>query len=325
MANAAELVRQFAAAGFLKIHIDTSMRLKGDPPALSDEVVAARAALLCQSAEEAADPGRPPVYVIGSEVPIPGGAQHEEEGVPVTRPEDFLSTVAAFRQAFAARGLGSAWERVVAVVVQPGVEFGDEQVFDYDRARAARLVDALKPLKPLVFEGHSTDYQTPSKLRQMAEDGVGILKVGPALTFAVREAMFALCEMEKWVAPERDWSRFAETLEDAMLRDPSQWQGYYHGTPGQQAFKRRFSLSDRARYYLAAPEVEKAAARLLANINAHKPPLSLVSQYMPSQWARLREGSIPFTAEALVKSRVADCLDTYPSPRLISPQRWSTC
>jgi D-tagatose-1,6-bisphosphate aldolase subunit GatZ/KbaZ len=313
MANAEELVAQFAAAGFTKIHIDTSMRLAGDPPTLGDGVIAARAARLCCRAEQAADPASPPVYVIGSEVPIPGGAQEPEEGVAVTKPEDFLATVAAFRGAFDSHRLQDAWGRVVAVVVQPVVEFGDEQVFSYDRARAARLVEALKPLSPLVFGGHSTDYQTPEALRQMAEDGVAILKVGPALTFAVREALFALCEMEKWLMPEGSGrSHFTEILEDAMLRDPANWRGHYHGTPGQQAFKRRFSLSDRARYYLTDQGVERAAARLLANINALKPPLSLVSQYMPKQYERLREGRIRFTAEALVKSRVADCLETYP-------------
>ena len=315
MANAAELVGQCAAVGFQKIHIDTSMSLMGDPLALGGDAIAARAAFLCERAEAAADPSRPPVYVIGSEVPVPGGAQRPKDVVEVTRPEDFLATVASFRDAFAARGLQGAWERVVAVVVQPGVEFGDEHVFAYDRARASRLAEALAPLSPLVFEGHSTDYQAPGALRQMAEDGVAIQKVGPALTFALREALFSLSEMEKWLVPAGGArSRFTETLEEAMLRDPSNWERYYRGSPEQQAFKRRFSLSDRARYYLPDPAVEQAAAKLMANIDACKPPLSLVSQYMPSQFERLREGIIQLSARELVKSRVADCLSTYPTP-----------
>ena len=312
MANAETLVAQYAAAGFGKIHLDTSMRLADDPPALNDAVIARRAAQLCRCAEAAADPAHPPVYVIGSEVPIPGGAQEAEEGIAVTRPEDFVATVEAFRTAFASAGLDSAWHRVIAVVVQPGVEFGDEQVFDYDRARAKKLTEALKPLAPLVFEGHSTDYQTPENLRQMAQDGIAILKVGPALTFAVREALFALCDMETWLVPENERSHFKEILERAMLQNPKHWQNHYHGTPEQQAFKRRFSLSDRARYYLTDPAVAQAAEMLLANINAHKPPRSLLSQYMPAQYTRLREGRIALTAQALVKSRVIDCIETYP-------------
>ena len=312
MDNAATLVEHFVAAGFGKIHLDTSMRLAGDPPTLSDAIIASRAAFLCSHAEAVADPENPPVYVIGSEVPIPGGAQEAEEGVEVTRPEAFLSTVAEFKAAFAAHGQSDAWERVIAVVVQPGVEFGDEQIFEYDRERAAKLVEALKPLSPLVFEGHSTDYQTPADLRRMAEDGIAILKVGPALTFAVREALFALCDIEQWLIPDGDRSHFTRVLEEAMLNDPANWITHYHGSPEQQAFKRRFSLSDRARYYMTDPAVEKAACTLLDNINAGKPPLALISQYMPAQYNLLREGRIPLTAEALVKSRVKECIGTYP-------------
>ena len=312
MDKAATLISQYVEAGFTKIHLDTSMRLMGDPPILPNEIIAERAAFLCKYAEAACNPQSPPVYVIGSEVPIPGGAQHAEEGVAVTRPDDFLSTVDAFREVFFAQGLETAWERIVAVVVQPGVEFGDEQIFEYNRENARLLTDAIKPLSPLVFEGHSTDYQTPEKLRQMAEDGVAILKVGPALTFAVREALFSLCEIEKWLVDEADRSRFMELLEETMLRDSGNWINHYHGSPEELAFKRRFSLSDRARYYMTDPVVEKAASTLMRNINKFKPPLSLISQYMPIQYNHLREGRIPLTAEALVKSRVTDCIETYP-------------
>ena len=312
MDNAAKLITQYVAAGFTKIHIDTSMRLMDDPPILSNETIAKRAAFLCKCAEAVADPNNPPVYVVGSEVPIPGGAEHAEEGISVTRPDDFLATVDAFKKAFFAQELHGAWERIVAVVVQPGVEFGDDQIFEYDRERAAELTKALKPFAPLVFEGHSSDYQTPEKLREMAEDGIAIQKVGPALTFAVREALFALCEMEKWLLPESDRSNFIEILDSVMLSSPTNWNSHYHGTPEEQAFKRRFSLSDRARYYMTDSSIEKAAQKLLHNINTHKPPISLLSQYMPVQYTHLREGRISLTAESLVKSRVVDCVETYP-------------
>jgi len=312
MDNAVTLIEQYVLSGFTKIHIDTSMRLGDDPPVLSNEVIAARAALLCKKAEAVVDPENPPVYIVGSEVPIPGGAEHEEEGISVTRPEDFLATVETFRLAFGESGLQSAWERVVAVVVQPGVEFGDDQIFEYDRGRAEKLTASLKPLAPLVFEGHSTDYQTPEKLQEMAEDGIAIQKVGPALTFAVREALFAFCEMEKWLVPENKRSRFMEILEEVMMDKPANWNNHYHGDPDQLAFKRRFSLSDRARYYMTDARIEKAVSVLLNNINSNKPPISLLSQYMPLQYNYLREGRISLTAEDLVKSRVTDCIDTYP-------------
>ena len=49
----------------------------------------------------------------------------------------------------------------------------------------------------MVFEAHSTDYQTAGALRALVEDRWAILKVGPALTFALREALFALSAIEE--------------------------------------------------------------------------------------------------------------------------------
>ena len=125
MANAEELIRGYVLAGFSKIHIDTSMRVATDDPTarLPDSVIARRGAQLCAAAEGAFAeyqilyPDAPkPVYVIGSEVPIPGGAQENEDSVTVTTPEDCEQTLAEFQSAFAARGLTEAWQRVVAIV-----------------------------------------------------------------------------------------------------------------------------------------------------------------------------------------------------------------
>ena len=40
--------------------------------------------------------------------------------------------------------------------------------------KAKELAAAIKEIPDLVFEGHSTDYQTKIKLREMVEDGVAI-------------------------------------------------------------------------------------------------------------------------------------------------------
>ena len=139
-----ELVRAYVLAGFEKIHLDTSMRLGDDnrEEPLSDEVIARRGASLCAIAEEAyaeiaLKGAKAPCYIIGSEVPIPGGAQEAEEGVGVTRPEDCRRTISVFREVFLKYGLEDAWSRVIGLVVQPGVEFGDAEVFDYCREKAA--------------------------------------------------------------------------------------------------------------------------------------------------------------------------------------------
>src|SRR5262249_3190116 len=133
-----------------------------------------------------------PVYVIGTEVPAPGGSGAEEAGLRPTSPEDVDRTLDISRAAFERAGLSDAWERVIAVVVQPGVEFGDFAVHPYDRTQARSLSKAIAARAPWMYEAHSTDYQRPGALCHLVEDRFAILKVGPWLTFACREALFAL-------------------------------------------------------------------------------------------------------------------------------------
>lgn len=203
MEKAEALVRAYAAAGIQKIHIDASMRLGSDDPhaPLDPAVVARRAACLCRAAEEARPEGELPLYVVGSEVPIPGGATEAEDGISVTRGEDLRHEYELFKNAFLRQGLDDAWTRVIAIVVQPGVEFGDDQVFLYNRSNAAELIACARTLDGIVLEGHSTDYQSARALREMREDGIAILKVGPALTYAFRDALFALERIEREMHP----------------------------------------------------------------------------------------------------------------------------
>lgn len=322
MARAEELIRSYVLAGFSKIHIDASMRVADDDPGarLSDETIARRGARLCRAAEDAfaqyrgTHPESPaPAYVIGSEVPIPGGARENEDSVAVTAPADCEATLAEFRRAFAALGLDDAWERVAALVVQPGVEFADDSVVTYDRAAARELTACLNNHPGLVFEGHSTDYQPRERLREMVEDGVAILKVGPALTFALREGLFALEQIERELYGVSDFpcSHFRAVLEQAMLEDKSQWTNYYHGDLPRKRYARAFSYSDRARYYLVHPRVRAATQALLANLDSANIPMALLSQYMPVQYARVQAGKLPLRAADLLIDRVGDCIDDY--------------
>ena len=322
MANAEELIRGYVLAGFSKIHIDTSMRVASDDQnvRLPDSTIARRGAQLCAVAEAAFEeyrathPEAPePVYVIGSEVPIPGGAQENEKSVTVTSAQDCAQTLAEFESAFAVRGLAEAWQRVVAIVVQPGVEFADESVVEYDREMAAELMAWLKEHPNLVFEGHSTDYQPRVCLRKMVEDGIAILKVGPALTFALREGLFALEQIERELYGLHDFplSRFRETLEQVMLEDMGQWAKYYRGDMPRKRYARAFSFSDRSRYYLTNPKVRQAIHTLLENLDSIGIPMSLLSQYLPVQYARVRSGSLPPRATDLLIDRVGNCIDDY--------------
>lgn len=324
MADAEELIRHYVRAGFTKIHIDTSMKVNSDPAdvRLSDEIIAGRGARLAKVAEETykelllQEPEAiPPVYIIGSEVPIPGGAVGaEDNGVQVTRVEDFKNTVDAFRQAFTGAGLGEdVWERVIGVVVQPGVEEKDSGCTEYDRGKAKELMASIKEFPSLVFEGHSTDYQTKIKLRELVEDGVGILKVGPGLTFAMREGMFALEQIEKELLFGTDMqpSKFAETLDAEMCRDDKYWKKHYQGTELEIRLKRKYSFSDRCRYYMPTPAVCEAADRLIGNLRTVGIPLNLLSQFMPIQYTKVREGELKNDPVELMEDRIINTIDEY--------------
>lgn len=314
MQKAQDLVALFVSSGFTKIHIDTSMRLASDDAdaPLSDEVIARRAATLLKAAEQAKDDANPPVYVIGSEVPIPGGATENEDTLQVTSVDALQKTIRAFHDAFAAEGLQDAWRRVVGIVAQPGVEFADNSVIHYDRAKAGELVRFMRGVDHLVLEGHSTDYQTPENLLEMKQDGIAILKVGPAVTFALREGIFALEHIERALhpsAPAGGYSDFAKTLDAVMLEKPENWIKHYHGTEREIALQRMFSLSDRCRYYMLDARVEAALDRLARN--AADIPLGLLMQYMPKQADKVLAGALAPDAMSLMKDKVKDILSTY--------------
>ncbi|HEU4355407.1 MAG TPA: class II D-tagatose-bisphosphate aldolase, non-catalytic subunit [Actinomycetota bacterium] len=317
MAKARELVRASVAAGYTKIHLDASMRCADDPEGpLAELVVAERTADLCATAEDARPDGFPlPVYVIGSEVPIPGGELADTAGPTVTRVEDVDRTFAAARDAFERRGLTQAWERVVALVVQPGVEFGDAVVYDYDPERARELGASVDRFPHLVFEAHSTDHQTADALSRMVDDHFAILKVGPWLTFAMREALFALELIEAELLEDRpeERSRLREVLERVMLAHPEHWEPYLAGDAASVRLARAFSYSDRARYYWARPELRVAVERLLSNLSAAPVPLTLLSQYLPVQADAVRAGLLSPRPAELIRHRVGEVVDRYAS------------
>jgi D-tagatose-1,6-bisphosphate aldolase subunit GatZ/KbaZ len=316
MLKAADMLRAYVQAGYTKLHLDASMRLGDDDPArpLDEQLIARRTAWLAQVAEDTlpkvSEPSEGLRYVIGSEVPIPGGATAPEQAVHVTSVADARRTLELTHAAFLSQGLDSAWERVIALVVQPGVEFGDDFVLEYQPI-VARPLRRFAETIPLVYETHSTDYQANLALRKLVRDHFAILKVGPALTFAFREAVFALVMMENELLPPAQCSRLVETLDLAMQRDPSYWKGHYHGTPQEIAFARKYSLSDRIRYYWPDPQVQAALGRLLQNLGEKPLPLALISQFMPQQWEKIRSGQISLTPEALILDKLASVLEAY--------------
>ncbi len=315
MPKAEDLVRAYVLAGYTKIHLDCSMSCVGDPVPLTDEIVAERAARLLVVAERAAEEAGltiPVSYVIGTEVPVPGGAHETLGALTPTAPEAAQETIAAHKKAFAAVGAGDAWPKVAAIVVQPAVEFDHVKVIDYVSANTGALQGALDGEPTLLFEAHSTDYQTESNLRDLVLDHWAILKVGPGLTFNLREGLFALDAIEgQLVKDASKRSNLVEVIERVMLGSPGYWEGYYEGSAHEQQIARRFSYSDRIRYYLPYDEIVKAIDVLLANLDEVGIPEPLISQHLPKQFDRVREGGLEPTGRELLIDRVRDALRPY--------------
>lgn len=312
MAEAEILVRSYVEAGFTKIHLDCSFACAGENLPLTDAVVAERAAQLIRVAEEAAGPLADRLrYVIGTEVPVPGGADHALYDVPPTSARAARETLRAHRAAFDAAGLGGMWGRVMALVVQPGVEFDHQGVFDYRDDRTAELRTVLDDEPGIVFEAHSTDYQLPLALAHLVRDHWAVLKVGPGLTFALREALFALAAIEREVVEESRLSHLVEVVDRRMLEEPDWWQDYSAGDERSQRLNRLYGYSDRIRYYWTDPETAAAQRRLLDNLEAVPLPLALLSAHLPLQYARIRAGQLAPRPHDILVDRVRDVLRAY--------------
>ncbi len=311
MGRAKTMIDAYARAGFTKLHLDTSMGCGGEGAALPDEITAGRAASLARVAEAAAGGGPAPIYVIGTEVPVPGGAQHALDSLEVTRPESALRTVEAHRQAFAALGLEKAFARAIGVVVQPGVEFSGAEVVAYQPEKAQRLAAALAEIPDFVFEAHSTDYQPAAALEALVRDGFAILKVGPWLTFALREALYGLDLIAQALGAGPAEERLPAAMEALMLREPENWRAYYAGGADELHVHRHFSFSDRIRYYWARPEARAAVDRLFARLGERVIPAPLVSQYLGALYPAVADGALAARPRELAIAAVRRILARY--------------
>ena len=314
MAHAEALARTFVAAGFQKLHLDTGRGCADDPrDRLPVKTAAQRAACLCRAAECAARDFRrlPPFYVIGTEVPAPGGALGQNGVVTVTGPQDMRDELAAYKEAFSRAGVDQAWERIIAVVVQPGVDFDNHQAVAYNPQAAAALSAFHDELpKAMTFEIHAADYQTPSALKQMVRDHFALIKIGPCLTFALREALFALAHIENELPGLAHRSDLMAVMERLMQAHPEHGNAHYHGTGQERLYLRRYGLRDRIRYYWSRAEARQACELLMNNL--HRPiPHPLLRQFLPDLAGAIAGGNLPPTPEAILQARIQSALHPY--------------
>ncbi len=315
MQKARDMVAEYVAVGFRKIHIDCAEGCADEPEHLDDVTVAARTAELMQICEEVAgvDAHRL-VYVIGTEVPPPGGARPEEgvEGVPATPPHRARQTIDIHFDTFRSAGLEEAATRVIGLVVQPGVEFSPVRIDHLPLTGPIDLRAVLDDFPGMCFEAHSTDYQHGTAYPRLAELGFAIQKVGPALTFAYRQAIYALDLIADQLDVQQGLS-VRHATEAAMLANPAYWESHYQGDAVEQKLQRHFSYSDRIRYYWPQPDVRNAVDALYGALSGvHLPDPLLLQFFSPSTLARADRfrPEIPQT-RALVLAEIQEALGPY--------------
>ncbi|AUI66929.1 MULTISPECIES: tagatose-bisphosphate aldolase subunit GatZ [Glaesserella] len=312
MEKAKVLVADYAKAGFTKIHLDASMSCADDPVPLPPKVVAERAAILCQAIEEVLTEEEKAQlsYIVGTEVPVPGGEAHAIQSVVVTTVESAKETIETHQVAFAQRGLDEGFKRIIGIVVQPGVEFDHSNVILYQPEQAKALSQFIEST-PYIFEAHSTDYQLRDSYRALVQDHFAILKVGPALTFALREALFALANIEKELVSPEKRSYLLEVIDQVMQDEPKYWQKYYSPQHSKAMVDLHFSLSDRIRYYWPNERINHAVEKLAENLSDVSIPFGLLSQYLPEQSKRVLANEIEATPKALIIDKIQSVLSDY--------------
>ena len=154
-------------------------------------------------------------------------------------------------------------------------------------------------------------YQTRDALRALVKDHFAILKVGPGLTFAMREALWALDAIDREITPEPDQARLRDTVLERMREQPKYWRKYYHADGKPLTVDLQYSLSDRMRYYWPDAQIEKARVKLFDNLRANPPPISLLSQHLPTALRAVRDGTATRDPLSLSMAHINAVLDDY--------------
>ena len=307
--KAEELIRQCVSAGFEKIHLDTAVGCLDDPVVLPLELIIKRAARLCRVAENMNIANL--LYVIGNEVPTPGGGLETEQELLITNPAQLLSVLEQYKNAFCDLGLQDAFSRVIAVVVQPGVDFGDKNVSVYQSENASELSRAHDILPGfMTFEIHSTDYQPADALKQMVDDHFSILKVGPCLTFALQRMLFSLSLIEDGLPDIKAPSNLVQVMDRLMGDYPAHWQKFYKGTETEIKKLRHNSLRDRIRYYWPFAEAQQAVNALMKNLHRSM-PADLWQRHLGCRYPDLAPDYDHFDPEIVLTHAIKTALQPY--------------
>ena len=292
------MVADYVAAGFAKIHLDASMACGGRScGARRADCGGAR-----RSARGRRRSGRPAggttsrQYTLsGPRCRSPGGAAHGLDATSRSHVRNrSLATLETHRRAFARAGIASSFARVIALVVQPGVEFDHHRVVDYQPVMAdGPQQDAQRANRRSCSRRIPPTTSRQAALSALVNDGFAILKVGPALTFAMREALYGLDHIALETDPSWESSALKPQMERIMLAEPKYWLDYYRGGPGRAACPPTLQLQRSHPILLARRGRQSGSVSSPGKVWRCEPIAEpLISQFLPRCYQAVRRGII---------------------------------
>ena len=307
MAKAQDLVSDYVHAGIKEIHLDCSEGCAGEPPLVEDVTAAEQAALLAFSCLYAASAPKELIFVIGTAVPRPGGARRGKDGhIIPTSPKSAVKTITAHRTAFAEKGIADAWSQVSGLVVQPGVAFGRDQIFSMPKGTDSSLRDTISDYPGICLEAHSTDYQPVETFAKFDNVGFAFQKVGPALTFALRRALYALDHIVQKLTSSAE--ALPQVLQAAVRENPKHWRSHY---AEKDISKWHFSYADRIRYYWPLPAVQEAVDNLILTFDNLKISEHILVESFSTDVLERSKGLAASRGRAIVRSEFQGALLPY--------------
>lgn len=67
-----------------------------------------------------------------------------------------------------------------------------------------------------------------------------------------------------------------KAYEELLLENPGNWKKHYRGSYKQLGLARKYSFSDRARYYIGTPEMTACIEKLFANLRKYAIPMNML-------------------------------------------------
>ena len=307
MSKANDLVSEYIRAGIKKIHLDCSEGCANEPPLVDSETAAERAADLAVSCLDAASTPEEVLFVIGTEVPPPGGARLGDDGQIIpTSPESAVKTLEEHRTAFAKKGIADSWSQVAGLVLQPGIEFGPDEIFTMSKNTNCDFRGVISEYSGICLEAHSTDFQPPETFARLANMGFAFQKVGPALTFTLRRALYAIDQIVQTLNPLA--VSLPQVMEAAMRNNPKHWKSHYSENDYS---KWHFSYADRIRYYWPLPSVQEAVDNLIFTFDTLKVPDHILEETFSLEVMERSHGLAESQGRSIVRSAVQGALLPY--------------